>query len=319
MSRQDAVLLAIIALMGLVRLLGATATKRFLVRRLGLAEYRSRGSQERRRRRTQALAAAYGDGMSEARIRDVVEATFIEKWRETFFLLPTHGERRALKGADVEGLDRLEEAIQRGNGVILWENVSYGQRLLAPQILSANGFDIVQIHGAGHRGEFSQKPPTWIETRLVRPFYERCERAFVEDIIYLPVAPALAFTRAMRTLLDGNAILCIPSDGTWGMKRLKLTLMGSTIYLSTGMLSLTKATGATLLPMFYVPSGTGRSRLVIERPIVVERGGDRNESLKAAGAEYLAVWESYIREYPEQFRGWGNLGRHDEARQVDAS
>ena len=265
------------------------------------------------RRRATVLKKVFGNGVDEARTQEIGQSMFIEKWRETFSLLPTRWEREALKEAKVEGLGHLQEALQRGKGAILWENTSFGQRLVAPQILSANGYNIVQIHGANHTGEFIQRTRTWVEKHLIFRFFEWGERVFAKDVLYLKVAPLLPFTRELHNRLTRNAILCIAADGSWGQRRLKLELLGYDRYLSTGMLSLSKMTGAPLLPMFCISTGAEQTSLFIEPPIVVEKRGDREETLTVAGEKYLSLWESYIRKYPEQFRGWDLFDRYDES------
>jgi KDO2-lipid IV(A) lauroyltransferase len=61
------------------------------------------------------------------------------------------------------------------------------------------------------------------------------------------------------------------------------------------------ASGATVLPAFIVRLEDGRYRAIVEEPIRIDAGGDRDEALRANIQRYVALLERYVREYPDQW------------------
>lgn len=252
-------------------------------------------SRAKRRRIERNLREALGN-LDTGRRRRIVRGSLRGLW-EDLFGAP---ERRA----EVRGLERLEAALARGKGVILWESNGLGRRAASKQILQSRGLLVHQVHGANNFGGFFNPDyaATWLRRAVLKPFFDSCERPFVAEIIDLPGSNSLAFTRRLRELLQENAILCISGDGRSGQKLILLPFLGGAEYFSPGMVSLAKISGATILPMFCLRQPEGRTMLVFEEPIRVDAGI----------AQYADMLEAYIRQHPEQYRNW-HLLRQGEA------
>jgi lauroyl/myristoyl acyltransferase len=253
-------------------------------------------SRAKRRRIERNLRAALGD-LDDERRRQIVRGSLRGLWEDLF----SAPERRA----EILGLDRLEVALARGKGVILWESNGLGRRAASKQILQSRGLLVHQVHGANNFGGFLEThyAATWLRRAILKPFFDSCERPFVAEIIDLPGSNSLAFTRRLRALLQENAILCISGDGRSGQKLISLPFLGGAEYFSPGMVSLAKMSGATILPMFCLRQPDGRTTLVFEEPIRVDAGV----------AQYAGILEIYIRRYPDQYRNW-HLLRLEEAK-----
>jgi len=104
--------------------------------------------------------------------------------------------------------------------------------------------------------------------------------------------------------LKQNAILCIPGDGRSGKKLLPMRFLGHTKLFSTGMVSLVKFSGASILPIFCIQEKNGKTSLIIEPPILIETEVGRDQVLEKGVLQYVRLLESYIRKYPEQYRNW---------------
>jgi hypothetical protein len=66
------------------------------------------------------------------------------------------------------------------------------------------------------------------------------------------------------------------------------------------VVSLTKLTGAPLLPIFCAETEC----LVIEAPIRVDPTAERDRGLHQALEGYATLLEAYVRRRPELYRGW---------------
>jgi lauroyl/myristoyl acyltransferase len=133
---------------------------------------------------------------------------------------------------------------------------------------------------------------------------ERCEKPFLAEIIYLPRSDSLVFTRILLDRLKQNAILCIPGDGRSGKKLLSARFLGHTELFSTGMVSLARISGASILPMFCIQEERGKTSLIIEPPILIETEVGREQALEKGVVQYVSLLESYIRKYPKQYQNW---------------
>jgi lauroyl/myristoyl acyltransferase len=265
----------------------------------------------RRKRRIieKNISMIFGENLDKRRKREIAKGNFYEFWNEVFSLSASSVERQSLKGTEICGLNYLHTALKKGNGVILWESNSFGVRSLAKRILYENGFSLYQVHARPHIGGFANdmSSETWVRYHIIRPFFEKLEKEFTEEIIYLPNSSSLAFTRQLMGILEQNKILCITGDGRLGQKLVPLQFLGHTKLFSTGMVSLARLSGASILPIFCIENREGIACLIIEPPIKTEGKEGREQELKNSVAEYAGLLESYIRKYPEKYRSWHHL------------
>ena len=243
-----------------------------------------------RRRRREIQARLPAQFVREQR-EQIVRGTFHGFWNDVFTLASVDQSRTC---ADVSGLEHLTNALARGRGAILLENSLFGQRNFAKQVLHARGVAIHQTHALDHMGGFWTHGETEVRARIVRPWLDRLERQFVAEIIYLPRDESLAFTRRLMLVLQANQVLCVSGEGQLGQKHVVLSFLGRERAFATGMISLAKLTGAPILPLSCWSDETGKTRLVIEPPL------DLNTGMKA----YATLLETYVKRYPEHYRGW---------------
>ena len=257
----------------------------------------------RKRRRTEwALARILGPLAPDER-RRVVRGTFDTFWDETLGFVPW----RATRGPaiDVVGAEHLEAARAAGRGAVLWESGFFGRRNVAKQALQRAGFAIHQVHDERHRAGFATDfQRSWLSERVVLPYFAARERRFVDEIIALPGSTSLAFTRRLAEVLHRNALLCITADFPQGRRLVTVPLCGEPKRFATGMVSLARACGAPLLPLFCVRERDGRIRAIVEPPVAIQPDGDRDDGTDAAVRGYASVLERYIRRYPDQYRSW---------------
>ncbi len=216
------------------------------------------------------------------------------------------GLEAAVKPLRIYGQEHLQDSLKRGNGAILWESSYFGRRNLAKHILYRNGFAIDQVHASGHMGGFGapRDNQSWATKRVIRPFFDNCERSFLRDIIYLGDPDSLTFTKLMVSRLRNNGILCISADGTRGHKFISVSLLGRTVSFPTGAVSLAKVTNTPILPLFCFADITGRTSLTILPPLQIPSDLQREEALENGIHQFVGLLESYVRMYPEQYRKW---------------
>ena len=306
---NDLYFLAVIALIKMVDWSSSLRLKDYVVRGIVFTAYQL--SRNKRRLSQANLSQTLSERLSERQQRDIVKGAFREFWEDVFSLSLSRQEKAALKGVEISGVEHLQNALRERKGAILWESSSFGKRHLAKHILHENGVALYQVHAERHLGGFrsGNGAATWVRHYIAKPFFERREKQFVTEIIYLPDSDSLVFTRRLLALLRQNAILCITGDVEFGRKLISQPFLGHTKLFATGMVSLAKTSGASILPMFCVQEPGSKTRLIIERPIRIDTGVEREQGLENSIAEYVGLLESRIRRYPEQYRSWHYIDR----------
>ena len=101
--------------------------------------------------------------------------------------------------------------------------------------------------------------------------------------------------------LRNNGIVAMIGDKDfWGTGK-KISFFGKKVPFPVGPVILAMATGAALIPAFVLMQQDGRYFGVVEKPITIYREGDREQAIERTLMEIAAVFERYIRMYPDQW------------------
>jgi len=267
-------------------------------------------SRRKRRSIEDNLDLAFGADLNAARKTQLTIACFRAFWEEMVAWVPSAAAKSPTDCVQIKGIEHLEHALARGKGVILWESNGFGRRVLAKRALHARGFPVIQMHGASHLGVLlaDDSPGTWLRTRVLRPYFERRESAFVAEILIIPLVSSMTSSRVYVDRLRANGILCVAGDGLIARKQHALDFLGGTTPFAPGMVKLAQSAGATLLPMFCVPTDGQNAVLEIDPPVVLQGSGDRNERIEHALCQFAAALEARIRQRPDCFRNWHQIG-----------
>jgi lauroyl/myristoyl acyltransferase len=242
---------------------------------------------------------------------EIVRTGFLAFWNDFFSHLPVPQEWELIKQSSLVGEEFLQEALKRGRGVILWESNSFGARNAAKQVLHTKGYKLTQIHGRNHLASLINEGPhsSWMRAHLFYPFFEQCERRWIEDIILVHDEGSLAFTRQMMRSLSRGDILISAGDGVVGQRKVEVSMFGLPLELPTGMTSLLKVSGACLLPIVATPRVSGSYVVTIGKPIQPGVSEDRDEQARVALQTFVDWLECRIKEAPDQYFGWHLVGR----------
>jgi predicted LPLAT superfamily acyltransferase len=220
--------------------------------------------------------------------------------------VPTSAPDIPIDTVQLLGLEHLDAALAKGNGVILWESKGFGRRTLSKRVLHAKGYRVTQLHGVSDIGVVmtDETGGTWLRSRVLRPIFDRRERSFVADVLPVRRVATISDSRAYVSVLRGNGIICVAGDGKIARTLHALEFLGGTTMFAPGMVKLAGMTGATLLPMFCVPTDKGGAVLEISPPIAVPESGDLDRATENALRRFAGALEAHIRLRPECFRNW---------------
>ena len=304
MVASDLYVLTVMALMIAVARIGSTRLRDLVAAAVSaLAFQLSRG----KRQGTEAtLARAFGPRLGARRRRTIVRRVFREYWVDVFSLLPLRGAPRG--DAVLVGAEHLRHALAAGHGAILWISNHWAGMSTLKRTLHAHGFPVHKVHAEHHLGGFRGHGDTWVQQRLITPFFDRHESAIVAGIVTIKRG-SLSVVRDLAACLQANGIVCVAADGHNGQRFIPHSQLGIDEAFPTGAVTLARTSGAPLLPVFCVP-GPGRSlQVVVEPAVALPAGLDREGIVRGAIDQYVARLEYRMRRRPSRYVNWHLIGR----------
>ncbi len=190
----------------------------------------------------------------------------------------------------IEGIEHLESALRRGNGVI-----ALGAHIGNFVLLGA------RLGGEGHPFHTLIRLPD--DRRIKQMMIDYSPRYYQSIISSHPRRIAVS---NILGALKRNEIVHILSDN---LKRGKVDtlLFGQGVASPRGPVSLALRSGAPLLPMYVIRNGHGDMRLVIEPEIELMRNGNLAHDIAENTRQVVSYLELLIQRYPDQ---WNWLTLH---------
>jgi len=187
----------------------------------------------------------------------------------------------------VEGLENLNLALSKGNGVILLLS-HFGSFLLPLPFLGYSGYKVNQVAGKQlHTSIIAERVWLWRKNEA-----EKLPVTFIQaDKLLRPVYQSLR----------NNEIVAIAFDGRDSSKWLDINFLERKVRFSPGPFELAKRTGASIVPTFVVKESRGLHKLVLESPFYLfERKGIESDLL-ANTQRFADIFAGYVTKYPWQF------------------
>jgi lauroyl/myristoyl acyltransferase len=267
-------------------------------------------SGRKRRVSEKRVARAFDGAMTAEQIRAVVRDGFRNFWRDQF----ATSYRDGAGDCGVVGLHHVREALARGRGVILWESSEFGRRLAAKRILRSVGLVLHQVHSDDHLGDLKPHTGNTSSYQRLKDFFDRQELRFVAEIVRLPRKDLIAGRRRVLRCLRDNGILIMANSGNYGQGIVSVPFLGHERAFAGGFLTLARATGAPLLPVFCVKLPAGGLQVTIEAPIRWDETLDKDRAVESVAKQYAALLESYVRRHPGEYRTWHRLSQSSSTR-----
>lgn len=206
-----------------------------------------------------------------------------------------------MSGATIEkllpmhGLERLDQALEQQRGVILLgSHINSVCLFLTTILLRERGYDV--------RTALAEDGEPWPRSRLRRFLDRRFGTSSLRELIggfytqfnIRPIVRALA----------ENAIVVQTGDGLHSARFVEVEFLGSTVPFTTGMASVARVTGATVVPIFELGAPPDTLRAVIEEPWTVEAGADGDRAVESAVTAYAERLEHHLLENVPSWEHW---------------
>ncbi|ACD95923.1 lysophospholipid acyltransferase family protein [Trichlorobacter lovleyi] len=226
---------------------------------------------------------------------------YARNWCDVMLMIQLRGDRlQALIGQRSSG-KALDDALAKGSGAIL-VSPHFGNWELGGLGLADLGYKL-------HVMTFPE-PDAKVNQQREQV---RTERGI--GVIYVDrhdTSP-LAVIEAVNALRR-NEIICLIGDRDGSSNTVQLDFFGQPTDIPVGAAYLAMATGAPVLPVFVPLLPDGRYATLMDEPIFFQSShGHHRQSIKAGMEQLVAVFERYIRQYPDQwynfFDFWADTSR----------
>ena len=196
--------------------------------------------------------------------------------------LPVMGKRYLERYIEVEGLDRIKEARDKGKGVILlgghfgnWEISSLG------------------ISASGQRMYIFAREQKHVRLNNLLNSYREMTGSKV-------VAKGFSVREVIKALRDNNVVAML-SDQDAGANGTFVNFLNRPASMAQGPVTLGLKTGAAIMPTFMRRKDYDRHVVECGEPLQLVNTGDKEKDLKANLEGIADILEGHIRRFPEQW------------------
>ncbi len=239
-----------------------------------------------RRRIIKNLGAAFGEAYSGATKKGLargVQDHFVKNLIDCFLQLDQS--EHARKIVTIQGVENLEDALAKGNGIIAL-GAHIGNFVLVGARLGMDGYPIHTLF----RVPLEERLRSFIDHYLVPYLHQRV----------IPSRPKRLAVRQVLSALKKNQIVFIMGDN---LKKGKVQALffGQRVPSPRGPVSLALRSGAAVVPLYLVRNYRGEMHLIIEPEIPMTRNGSLAEDITRNTQHLVHYLENLIRRYPDQW------------------
>ncbi len=200
----------------------------------------------------------------------------------------------------IDGIDKVQAALAKGNGVILWQP-NFGGSFLVKIALFRAGFPLLHLSNMIH----GRRGPIWNLVGL-NHLYKRSENWFLKERVEIPAGRSLVYLHTLMDCLRKNQVVSIMGENR-GRQNVTAQVLGIRHQFATGSPSLAWKLGSVLLTTYVIREELNQYRVVIEDPIQIEHGLNKQEWVQAAVEEFARRLETAILRHPAGWDGWRSL------------
>lgn len=200
---------------------------------------------------------------------------------------------------EVRGSSYLVDALRGGRGAILWVGGFVYSDLVTKMALGRSGVGVHHLTRPGHGFSTSR-----FGIGVLNGLWTRIEDRYLAERITYGNENQVAALRTLSRRLSENKVISITVGDNSETPALT-PFLGGSIRLATGAARMALTAGAPLLPVFTVRRDDGVFDVTIRAPLAADSAQDRDTQVKSILSSYATVLEPYVKEFPDQWWGWG--------------
>jgi len=221
---------------------------------------------------------------SNKEIQDIKKLMFqnFAKYLVDFFRYEKIDEDYISKNIRLENFGNFQGALDKGKGVVIL-TAHLGNWELGGVVIAVMGI------------------PFWVvalphKNKLVDKFFNT--QRSMKNIKVIPLGKAV---RQCLDVLRANEAVALVGDRDFSEKGIILDFFGKPTHFPEGPAAFALKTGAQIVPGFMLRKPDDTFILKIERPLEFTVTGDKEKDIKEIITKYIAIFEDYIRTYPDQW------------------
>ena len=211
-----------------------------------------------------------------------------------YSLFPSLEKQKVMTMVEFEGTEHFDEALKRGKGAVLVTG-HFGSWELMGAALSQKGYPIDFLVGEQHN-------------LLVDNLMNDYRRSMGIGIIKMGAA-AKGVIRALKN----NRFVAMLSDQDAGSDGTAVEFLGRPASTPKGPAAFALKMDVPIIMGFIIRENKRRQRIIIEKPIFIEKTSDKEDDIRRLTQAYTSVLEEYIRKYPDHWfwphRRWKSTTR----------
>jgi KDO2-lipid IV(A) lauroyltransferase len=233
-------------------------------------------------------------GKSPAELRSIVREAFVNYGQSELevLLYPSMNKAYVDRVFTIEGRDRLDAALARGKGVLLFQ-AHFGAFQMTMPAIGYSGYSMNQISASAAIWKEGSSSVAQQKMADIKARYE-----YTLPVRHIAVASSL---RPVFRALARNEIVGVTVDGGGGRKTVPLRFLGREALFQTGAVDLAQSTGAAIVPAFVITEPGLRHRLVLHERLAVPEDGDKEAARRAVLQAFALLLEIYVLSHPHHY------------------
>ena len=211
-----------------------------------------------------------------------------------YSLFPSLGKEKILGMVEFEGTENFDEALRKGRGAVLVAG-HFGSWELMGAATRQKGYPVDFLVGEQHN-------------LLINDLMNDYRRSVGIGIIKMGAA-AKGVIRALKN----NRFVAMLSDQDAGNDGTVVQFFGRPASTPKGPAAFALKMDAPIIMAFIIRENQKKQRIIIEKPIFVEKTPDKEDDIRRLTQAYTRVLEEYIRKYPDHWfwphRRWKSTTR----------
>lgn len=254
---------------------------------------------QRRRRSAQRIDLILASSDNEARKRQVLFDSFVERQINLFNILRAHRPGGWQPAIRIDGEDNIHGALAQNRGVILWYEPFIQGRLMMGKALHDAGFAVNYLSRPVHG--FSD---TRFGMSVLNPILINAEtRSPARRVVISPDegGSAAALANLRDVIADNGIVAIVVADQA--RRTEDIPFLGGRVRIATGPIHLARTTGAALLPVFTCHDDSGVFHVNVGRELREPDTGAGSDVYRKLAEAYFQRLEPYVVRHPSQWNG----------------
>ena len=240
------------------------------------------------------LGDLFGSTKSGSEIKRAALESIVNYRKDLFEIwsFPRLNKNRIEKLTYFEGLENLDNALEKGKGAIIAVSHFGSWKIIVPA-LAYRGYRVNQIALDPRYFTHEERPA---HHNVIMELEYKCEQSLPANFIYIG-----NFLRPVFRALTNNEVVIDSFDGFMGSQKREVSFFNRRLSLSVGPVVIAFRSGAPLVPAFAVRQKDGQHRIVVHAEIPLLRYGDKRQAVANGAESYARLLRHYVSEYPSHY------------------